>query len=209
MFKQLLCAALLILGVVNTHSQVDYEYQIKNDGRTGLRLGYVGFANAVELGVAQLLIDKPCNRSTHRAFGPSCSFPKRFEVDGTLEYYLSPKKQDRLFGQRLSVLYTLLAWQDTKNFQHKSAYYTIGHTIYGVSAVHYSNSSESRFYPAFEVGWMSPHERLGLFSHSRLQLNVRIVYTYNMFLDDEEELFGLRKQTISAVFTLLKSQRHQ
>ncbi|MCI5056936.1 MAG: hypothetical protein MRY83_12550 [Flavobacteriales bacterium] len=205
--RAILLISVLYCTVVS--AQIDFEYQIRNDNRTGVRFGYRGRNDAIELGVAHLFIDKPCNRSTHRAFGPACSFPKRLELDATFEYKLNPGIHKQMIGQKLSLLYTLLAWQDGLDYGHKITYYTFGHTLWGLDVVHYTNLKESRVFPAFEIGLMSPHERLGVLSHSRIQLNARITYTYNQFLSDEESYFGLNRHNISLIFTVLQAQRHQ
>lgn len=161
-------------------SQIDTEEHIKTQAHTGLILGAYANNTHLEMGVGHILIDKPCNRSHHRDFGPQCSFPKKLELDATFEYSFL---RQGLYGQKLTVLYTLLAWQDNKNFGYKSLYYSIGHLLFGFSAINYTDFNSNKIFFRPEISWMAP-QRIHLHGkHSisdQLQLNLRLIYGYNI-----------------------------
>lgn len=160
-------------------SQIDSEERIKGQSHTGFIVGGYLQNPSVEIGIGQILIDKPCNKSRHRDFGPTCSFPKKLEIDATFEYsFLKPN----FYAQKLTLLYTLLAWQDNKNFRYKFLYYSVGHLLFGISMVNYTDFKGNRIFWRPEISWMAP-QRLSLHkkhsTNDQWQLNFRVVYGYN------------------------------
>lgn len=159
-------------------SQIDAEQRIKRQSHTGFILGGYIQNPSLEIGIGQILIDKPCNKSRHHDFGPACSFPKKLEIDATFEY--SFLKKD-LYAQKITLLYTLLAWQDNKN-RYKSLYYSVGHLLFGISMVNYTNFKANRIFWRPEISWMAP-QRIALHkkhsTNDQWQLNLRLIYGYN------------------------------
>lgn len=172
------------LGLQNSvKCQLDNEEHIKKQAHTGLVFGAHPKDNRlIEIGIGHIFIDKPCNRSHHSDFGPQCSFPKKLQLDIMFEHNLIQKY---LYGQRITLLYTPMAWQDNKSARLKYLYYTFGHLLVGVGIVNYTTFkfSHNRIFIRPEVSWMAP-QRIHLHGKhnsksDKLQLNARLVYSYN------------------------------
>ncbi|PCJ89854.1 MAG: hypothetical protein COA57_00630 [Flavobacteriales bacterium] len=184
---------------ISSFAQLDVaEYSLKYKHRIGTRFGYHAVNNFAEIGIGKILFDKPCNRSTHRAFGPVCSFPRKLEMDLTLEGRLS---KDFVFGQKFTVIYTIFAWQDTKDFHNKLLYHTLGHSLLGVNFCHYTDFNTSKFVLRPEFGFMLP-QRLALSRHGMPQLNMRVVYGFNIF-QNKTEYYNMGNHQVSLLFLIL------
>ena len=199
------CFLLFFMLVSLTEAQKQYqaEYHLWRDRSTGIRLGYGANPGIIEIGLGRIFLDKPCNRSTHRSFGPVCSFPKKFEIDATIELPTKKLIEEKkyLWGQKLTVLYTLMGAQDSKMFGHKSFYYTIGHTLWGCNFVHYTDFNSDIYFFRPEISWMAP-QRISLSKRDKLHLNMRITYGFNSPSDAVRKA-GLKNHQFSILFLFL------
>jgi hypothetical protein len=207
--KYLISFTFLILYSVCSYGQVDTEFQIKSLTKTGIRIGAYTGNNILELGVGRILIDKPCNQSKGNSFAPLCGFPKKLEIDATFEVNLTNRP---LYGQKVTLLYTLLASSRTKDFNHKILYYTFGHALLGLSVVNYTPDfrTSNKIFLRPEVSWMAP-QRIKMLHHhqsDRLELNVRVVYSYNI-ISNINDAYGMTRHNFGLLFLFLYTKhRH-
>ncbi len=184
----------------DVHSQIDTEFQIKDRSFTGLRTGLNLGNNFFEIGIGHILIDKPCNRDGG-AFRPTCSFPKRLEIDFTYDFGFSNQTLD---AQKLTLLYTPFAMKFLKDFGHKYIYYSVGHVIAGASLINYTDFSKNFITPQLEIGWMSP-ERIGLGRRNKkhkYELDFRVTYARN-FESVKQRSYGINLHQIQIMFLFL------
>ncbi len=185
-------------------AQLDKEYQIKAKSNTGLQTGLYFNNTILELGVGHIFIDKPCNRSTSRAFGPMCSFPKKLEVDLTWEYNL----QKSIHGQKITLLYTIFSSEETKQFNYKIFYYTFGHILVGLNAINYTDFKSNRIFLRPEVSLMAPQRMAigSIYKKRQLQMNARLVYGFNI-TSSTSKIYNMGRHQIGFLFLFLYSRR--
>jgi len=182
------------------------DFQPSTLKRLGLRFGYYGFNNFGELGVGYLLMNDPCNEVGGY---PICTFPKKLEIDLTSEFKFNFK--DPLIGVKLSLSYGVFCTPPTNRLYVKSyhrypkfsgvLYRTIGHSVLGISLIRYTDFKLSDYVPRLEGGIMGPQNIY--FFKGKLNLNVRLMYSYAVYLDkDRIESFGLPNENLALLFLL-------
>ncbi|MDA9563655.1 hypothetical protein N9R81_03145 [Flavobacteriales bacterium] len=206
----LITSLVFLLMALNTKAQMSEEYSIKKLAKTGLQVGgHIGNGIGIaEIGLGRILIDKPCNHSHNRAFASKCGFPKKLEIDATLEFNFM---NSILYGQKLTLLYTIFAWDNTNDFNNKPFLYTIGHTFLGCSVVNYTPDfrTSNVVFLRPEVSWMAP-QRLRLMHQAqsdRLEMNIRITYGYNV-IDDLSKLYGMGRHQFGISCLFLYTRKH-
>lgn len=209
-FSFLITFYFLQFFAVYTHAQMSEEYSIKRLTKTGLQVGgHIGNGIGIaEIGLGRILIDKPCNHSHNKAFASKCGFPKKLEMDATLEFNFM---NNMLYGQKLTLLYTIFAWDNTDDFNNKPFYYTVGHTLLGCSVVNYTPDfrTSNVVFLRPEISWMAP-QRLRVIHQAqsdRLEMNIRITYGYNV-VSDLSKLYGMGRHQFGISCLFLYTRKH-